>query len=775
MVEVTLSRRKMLAAGIAALSAPALPGSALAQPAVGRAMPREFNLAIEHVSLNITGRSRPAIAVNRSVPAPVLRFREGEEVIINVANRLREETSIHWHGLILPSSQDGVPGISDGFQGIAAGQTHQYRFPLVQSGTYWYHSHSGTQEQAGLYGPLVIDPVRPDPYGYDRDYIIQLSDWTDENPHRVIQNLKRDAGYYNYNKRTAASLANELARAPNAQAREAIIRDRLMWGDMRMDPTDIEDVTGYTFLVNGRTPEQNCTAVYRPGETVRLRFINSGAMSHFDVRIPGLEMTVVQAHGNNVQPVAVDEFRIAPAETFDVLVRPAGGRQFQILAESMGRQGFASASLATQNGLPMMPLPPHRERPLLTMADMGGNYGPKGLDRGTLRPETDRPGQIAPMESMDMGGMDHSGMSGMGSSSAQGGMQGMDHSNMPGMNHGNMPGMNQGAPARGTGGARQAPARPPAMDHSNMPGMDHSNMPGMGRSSSLARDPGFRFAVADLPVGSVPGAGLFRLAQASQGSMQGMDHSNMLGMDHSSTPGMDHSSMPGMGRPQGGQQPRPQRQQGRQGQQPAQRRDQRGAAPAAPDHSAMGHGAPGTGQVGQVDTSAASAHAGHGGMAPPDPFAVNTGAPPGTRVLTYRMLRALSNPYPVREPNRIIEVRLTGNMDRYFWAINGNRFSEAQPIVLNLGERVRMRFINETMMSHPMHLHGVWMQPQVGNGAQNPLLHTISVKPGSTLDVDVEADAEGGWAFHCHMLFHMETGMMRKVEIRRQPRVASNG
>ncbi|MBB5694413.1 CopA family copper-resistance protein [Roseomonas pecuniae] len=745
----------MLAGGIAAIAAPALPGTGLAQPGLGRALPREFNLAIEHVTLNITGRPRPAIAINRQVPGPVLKFREGEEVLINVANRLREETSIHWHGLILPSGQDGVPGISDGFQGIAAGQTHQYRFPLVQSGTYWYHSHSGTQEQAGFYGPLIIEPTRPDPFGYDRDYIIQLSDWTDENPHRVIQNLKRDPGYYNYNKRTAASLAAELARAPNAAAREAIIRDRMMWGQMRMDPTDIEDVTGYTFLVNGRTPQQNFTAVYRPGETVRLRFINSGAMSHFDVRIPGLEMTVVQAHGNNVQPVTIDEFRIAPAETFDVLVRPTNARQFQILAESMGRQGFASASIATQEGLPMLALPPHRERPLLTMADMGGDYGPKGLDRGTLRPETDRPGQIAPMDMGSMGGMDHSGMTGGG---AGGGMQGMDHSNMPGMNHGTS------APSVGRGRGSMAPSSAPAVDHSNMPGMDHSTMPGMGRRSSLASDPGFRLASASLPTASVPGAGGFTLVQArqGQGSMQGMDHSNM--------PGMDHSNMPGMG-----QQTAPSRPQGRQNQQPAPRRDQRSAAPAAQDHSAMGHGAPGTGQVGQVDMSAANAHAGHGGMAPPDPFAVNTGAPPGTRVLTYRHLKALSNPYPVREPNRIIEVRLTGNMERYFWAINGNRFSEAQPIVLTLGERVRMRFINETMMSHPMHLHGVWMQPQVGNGAQNPLLHTVSVRPGSTLDVDVEADAEGGWAFHCHMLMHMETGMMRKVEIRRQPRVASAG
>jgi CopA family copper-resistance protein len=761
MAEFSLSRRSMLAAGIAAVAAPSVSGAALAQPSVGRSLPREFNLAIEHVSLNITGRSRSAIAINRQVPGPVLKFREGEEVVINVANRLREETSVHWHGLILPSEQDGVPGISDGFQGIAAGQTHQYRFPLVQSGTYWYHSHSGTQEQAGFYGPLIIEPTRPDPFGYDRDYIIQLSDWTDENPHRVIQNLKRDPGYYNYNKRTAASLAAELARAPNAAAREAVIRDRMMWGQMRMDPTDIEDVTGYTFLVNGRTPQQNFTAVYRPGETVRLRFINSGAMSHFDVRIPGLEMTVVQAHGNNVQPVPIDEFRIAPAETFDVLVRPTNGRQFQILAESMGRQGFASASIATQEGLPMVALPPHRERPLLTMADMGGDYGPKGLDRGTLRPETDQPGQIAPMGSMgDMGGMDHSGMSGMSGMGAGGSMQGMDHSNMPGMTS---------PPATGRGRGAAPPSGAPAMDHSNMPGMDHSNMPGMGRRSSLATDPGFQLASARLPLASVQGAGGFTLAQASQGQ------SGMRGMDHSTMPGMDHSNMPGMGQQRPTQQTPPSRPQGRQNQQPAPRRDQRSAAPAAPDHAAMGHGAPGTGQVGQVDMSAANAHAGHGGMAPPDAFAVNTGAPPGTRVLTYRHLKALANPYPVREPNRIIEVRLTGNMERYFWAINGNRFSEAQPISLVLGERVRLRFINETMMSHPMHLHGVWMQPQVGNGAQNPLLHTVAIRPGSTMDVDVEADAEGGWAFHCHMLFHMETGMMRKVEIRRSPRVASAG
>ncbi|WP_424139866.1 multicopper oxidase domain-containing protein [Roseomonas chloroacetimidivorans] len=674
MSEGRLTRRGALSASIAAIASSQVP-SALAQPRIGRALPREFNLVLEHSTFNVTGRARPAMSINGQIPGPVLRFREGEEVIINAANKLRESASIHWHGLILPSGQDGVPGISDGFQGIPAGTTHQYRFPLVQSGTYWYHSHSGVQEQAGIYAPLIIDPLRPDPYAHDRDYIVQLSDWTDENPERIISNLKRDPGYYNYNKRTLASLIQELRAAPDATARSAIIADRRMWGDMRMDPTDIEDVGGYTYLVNGRPPERNFTAVYRPGETVRLRFINSGAMSHFDVRIPGAEMTVVQAHGNNVRPVTVDEFRIAPAETYDVLVRPVGGKQYQILAETIGRQGFASASLATQEGLPMLPLPPHRPRPVLTMADMGGPYGPTGLDRGTPLPETDRPGQVAPP--MDMSGMDHSSMAGTSHSA-----------------HGAAP----AGPPQGSTAA--------AVDHANMPGMDHSAMVSPQNSG----------------------------AQPQQGRRQ-----RPQGGRSQPASALDHAAM-GHGMP----------------------------APAqAMNHAAMGHGAPAPAQG--VDHAAM----GHGSMPASDPFTNDVGAPPGARVLSYRHLRALSNPYPVRQPNRVIEVRLTGNMERYIWSINGNRLSEAQPIILNYGERVRMRFINETMMNHPMHLHGVWMQPQVGNGSENPLLHVVNVKPGTTLDVDVEADAEGGWGFHCHLLYHMEAGMMRKVEIRRPARVAS--
>ena len=615
-----LSRRGALGAG-AAFAALAMAPRAWAQASQARAGgPKVFDLVLEHRMVDITGTPRPAMTVNGQLPAPALRFREGEEVVINVANRLREDTSIHWHGLLLPSGQDGVPGVSDGFQGIPAGATHQYRFPLIQAGTYWYHSHSATQEQSGLYGPIVIEPRQPDPFAYDRDYIVQLSDWTDETPDHVIANLKRDPSYYNYSRRTGASLVRDMAAAKDGAERMALVKDRLMWGDMRMDPTDIEDVTGYTFLVNGRSPDRNYTALFRPGERVRLRFINASAMTYQDVRIPGLRMTVVQADGNNVRPVTVDEFRIAPAETLDVIVTPTQDRQYDILGESMGRQGFARMTLATREGLPPLPLPPHRPRPVLTMADMGMPATTPGADHGTPRPERDRPGHVAPMG--DMGGMDMGG----------GSMAGMGHGSMAGMA---MPG----------GGA--------------MPGMSHSGMD-MGQNTP-----------ANGPTGG-------QMAMADQNGMAGM-----------------------------------------------------------------------------------------GGITMADPIQQDTGAPPGAKVLSYRDLKALNNPWGTRKPDRVIEVRLTGNMERYFWSINGNKYSEAQPIVFNYGERVRLHFINETMMNHPMHLHGMWMVPDVGNGAQNPLKHIVNIKPGTELNVDVVADAEGGWAFHCHLLYHMETGMMRKVVVQR--------
>jgi CopA family copper-resistance protein len=573
-------------------------------PAVAGA--ETYDLVLENQTVNITGKDRTATLINGQLPGPVLRFTEGENVTVHVTNRLTEATSIHWHGLLLPSEQDGVPGVSNGFRGILPGETYTYNFQIKQAGTYWYHSHSATQEQSGMYAPIIIQPKDREPFRYDRDYVVVLSDWTDENPVGIVRNLKLYPGYYNEHKRTLVDFFRDAAK----DGLGAAFKDRKVWGDMRMDPTDIADVAGYTFLVNGKSPVDNFTALFKPGERVRLRFINSAAMSYFDVRIPGLKMTVVQADGNNVQPVPVDEFRIAVAETYDVLVQPREDKAYSILAESMDRTGFARATLAPRDGM-VGEIPPHRPRPLLTMADMGMSFGPTGLDRGTAHPETDAPGHVAPMD-----------------------MEGMDHSAMP--------------PA--SNGTHTMP------DGSTMAGMSHDAPPSAG------------------PTHTMP------------------DGSTMAGMDH----------------------------------------------------SAMNHGA----------------------MA--DPLANDTGAPPGAKVLSYKDLKALSSPYDAREPDRIIEVRLTGNMERFFWSMNGRKYNEAQPIVLRYGERVRFRFINETMMNHPMHLHGMWMLPRVGNGARDPIKHVVNIKPGSSMDVDIPADAVGNWAFHCHLLYHMEAGMMRKVTVVRE-------
>lgn len=565
---------------------------ALAMPALAQ----RYDLTLEERSVTINGTARPAVTVNGQFPGPLIRLREGEEAVIRVTNRMATASSIHWHGLILPAAMDGSPGFSPGFlRGIAPGETFEYRFPVAQSGTYWYHAHNLDHEQRGLYAPIVIDRREPEPFRYDREHVVQLSEWTDERPLRVLENLRRDPGYYNWNRRTLAGLVRELGQAPDAAARSAILRDRMAWGDMRMDPTDIADVTGatYRYLVNGFRPETPATLLFRPGERVRLRLINSGAMTYFDVRIPGLKMTVVQADGNNIRPVEVDELRIAVAETYDVIVEPREDRQYQILAETMDRSGWARARLATRLDAPAEALPPHRPRPVLTMADMLMNPGPTGLDRATLLPEQDQPGHVAPMG-------------------------GMDHGAMPGMNHGT-----------------QAPAGQPM------------------------------------------------------------------------------------------------------------------------DHAAMGHGA------------AAPAAPAHGGMAMPDPVVQDTGAAPGTRVLSYRDLRPLRADPQWRAPDRTIEVRLTGNMERYIWSMNGNEFWRAQPIVARLGERLRIRFINETMMNHPMHLHGMWMVPELGNGAFNPRKHVVNIRPGTSLDVDVIVDAQGDWAFHCHLLYHMESGMMRIFRVLR--------
>eukprot|EP00003_Mantamonas_plastica_P015648 TRINITY_DN2641_c0_g1_i1.p1 TRINITY_DN2641_c0_g1~~TRINITY_DN2641_c0_g1_i1.p1 ORF type:complete len:590 (+),score=51.86 TRINITY_DN2641_c0_g1_i1:1468-3237(+) len=555
------------------------------------ALAGEYNITVDRVMIDTGDFVKEGIGYNGSSPGPVLRFREGEEVTINVTNNLDETTSIHWHGLILPFDQDGVPGIS--FAGIPTGETFTYTFPVVQSGTYWFHSHSGFQEPNGAYGSIVIEPKGREPFRYDREYVVQL---TDKHPHdasRIMRNLKMMPDYYNRKQQTVGDFFSDVSEHGFMSA----LGDRMAWGDMRMMKADVEDVQGFTGLINGKGPEQNWTGLFEPGERIRLRFINSSAMAYFDVRIPGLEMTVVQADGNNVQPVNVDEFRIGVAETYDVIVRPKTDEAFTIFAESMGRSGYARATLAPREGMEG-PVPKLRDAPLLTMADMGGMHG-----------------------------MDHGSM-------GEGGMSGMDHGDMD-------------------------------MGGDSMSGMDHGAM-----------------------------------SEQEKPAMAGMNHSSMAGMDHGSM------MMPGNG---------------------------------ADDPFY----AKGSGLV---------------------PTAAN-----GGKFLSYADLKAQKPLYEDREPTREVELRLTGNMERYSWSINGVKYEDADAIKLQYGERVRFKFVNETMMTHPMHLHGMWSILDTGAGKWNPVKHTISVQPGTTVYMETEVDAPGQWAFHCHLSYHAASGMFRKVVVEGGP------
>jgi CopA family copper-resistance protein len=525
-----------------------------------------WDLTIGPAPVEIGDRRLTAAGINGSVPGPLVRLREGEDVVLNVTNALDQDSSIHWHGLLLPYDMDGVPGIS--FDGIAPGETYRYRFRVRQNGTYWYHSHSGLQEQAGVYGPLVIDPAGTDPVECDREFIVLLSDWTFEDPHRVLANLKVEDDFYNRNR-----LAGN---APFGA-----------WARMRMSPSDIADVTGatYTYLMNGLDAVANWTGLYAPGERLRLRFINGSAMSFFNVRIPGLVMTVVQADGQYVEPVEVEEFQIGTAETYDVLVTPAADA-YTIMCESADRSGFVRGTLAAQQGL-TAPVPPLREPPLLTMTDMG-------MDHGTMGPAAE----------VRESGEDHSGM------------------NHAGAHH----------------GAERRDIDPLA----DLPPVEHDHRLGPGVSG-----------VADRPVSRLHEAGV----------------------------GLDNLPW---------------------------------------------------------------------------------------KALAYSDLKSLVRNTDPRPPARTIELHLTGNMHRYMWSFDGLKFSEVrEPIDLAFDERVRLLFVNDTMMAHPIHLHGMYVELVNGNGAFSPRKHTVVVKPAERLAVDLTANEPGPWAFHCHLLYHMHAGMMRVVRVDR--------
>ncbi|PNG37872.1 copper oxidase [Pseudomonas protegens] len=529
----------------------------------------DFDLSIGQLPVNFSGQPRQAMTVNGSLPGPLLRWREGDRVTLRVRNRLHQMTSIHWHGIILPADMDGVPGLS--FEGIEPGGLYRYSFPVKQHGTYWYHSHSGLQEQLGVYGALVIDAREPEPFTYDRDYVVLLSDWSDEAPEQILRTLKKQSDYYNRHKRTLADFIEDVGRDGWA----ATVAERTMWAQMNMTPTDLADVSGatYTYLLNGQAPDNHWTGLFRPGERLRLRLINASAMTYFDLRIPGVKMTVVAADGQHVEPVSVDELRIAVAETFDVLVQPSAGAH-SLFAQAMDRSGYALGSLSSVPGL-KAPTPALDPRPLLTLEDMG-------------------------MASMP----------------------GMDHAEMPGMRHESMA----------------------------MPGMDH------GAMSSQIPHPASETANPLV-------------------DMQALDPQ----------PRLDD---PGLG---------------------------------------LRHN--------------------------------------GRRVLTYADLKSTFADPDGREPSRTLTLHLTGHMEKFAWSFDGIAFAEAEPLRLEYGERVRIELVNDSMMSHPIHLHGMWSDLEDEHGRFQVRKHTIDMPPGTRRCYRVTADALGRWAYHCHLLYHMESGMFREVRV----------
>ena len=565
-----------------------------------------LNLDIGYKTVNFTGKERAATAINGSVPGPILRWREGDRVTLHVTNHLAHDSSIHWHGIILPTDMDGVPGIS--FDGIRPGETFTYQFNVRQNGTFWYHSHSRFQEQTGMYGAIVIEPQHADPVGYDRDYVVLLSDWSDEKPERIYAKLKKQSDYYNFRERTAGDLWRDISEKGLSQTR----KDRAMWQQMRMSDRDLSDVTGYTYtyLMNGITPDDGWLGLFQRGEKVRLRFINSAAMTIFDVRIPGLEMTVVAADGQNIEPVTVDEFRIGVAETYDVIVEPNADSAYTIFAQSIDRTGYTRGTLS-----------PNAE----WVAEV---------------PQMDPPALLGHRE-MGMGGMDHSQH---------------DMSDMSGMGS-----MDQG--------------RHDMSQMSDMSGMDHSQH-GMSGMQEVARQ-------GD----QVP-------EPAGYGSSRTITHiASEFGphVDMRASSPQDGLSDPGIG---------------------------------LRDHQRLY----------------------------------------GRRVLTYANIRNIEPTADSRDPGREIELHLTGNMDRYMWSINGIKFADAEPLRLTYGERVRITLVNDTMMTHPIHLHGMWSELETGEPDHIPRKHTVIVQPGAKISYLVTADAMGGWAYHCHLLYHMP-GMFREVQV----------
>jgi len=570
----------------------------------------EYDLEIARKDFKVDGRPTRAIALNGTVPGPLIRLQEGEDVVLRYHNKLDETSSIHWHGLLIPNQYDGVPEVN--YPGVPPGETFEAGpFEVRQYGTYWYHSHSGVQEQLGQLGPLLIDPAGEQPFDYDRELVVVLSDWTFQDPNQIFANLKKGEEYYNFQKRTVGEFWSDASEEGFLNT----LKDRLSWDRMRMSPTDLQSVRGhtYTYLMNGRAPADNWTGLFEPGERVRLRVINASFATIFDVRVPGLEMEVVQASGQNVEPVPTDEFRIGTAERYDVIVEPTEERAYTVFAESLSRSGYARGTLAPEAGMEA-PVPDPRERPELTMADMGMMPG-HGEDR----------------EGMAMGAA---------------GSAGSSDAEKAGTDAGDMDHGGDGSMAGGAAGSRAATEE--------------------GGSERALRPPG----TLPEPVRHDP--------------------DNDHGPAEAGVPMMTRSRLhePGVG---------------------------------------LGND--------------------------------------GRRVLTYDQLKALDEKEEFRAPDREIELHITGNMERFIWSIDGTEFSDAGPVRINRGERTRLTLVNDTMMNHPMHLHGMFMELENGHGERAPLIDTITVKPAERVSLLIDGDEPGPWFFHCHIIWHMKAGLARIVYV----------
>ncbi|GAB2887954.1 copper resistance system multicopper oxidase [Microbulbifer echini] len=556
-----------ISAGMALLGLPGFPPPARARvPPPATLIGDRFDLTLGYRPVNFSGLPGTALAINGATPGPILRWKEGRTITLDIHNPLPTGSAIHWHGIKLPSTMNGIPGIS--FAGILPGQRFRYRFNVQQSGTYWYQSAWGFQQQQGLYGAIVIDPAEADPITSDRDYVVLLSDWSDERPTTIYANLKKDGHYYG---RRHQRTATDLWREVRAKGIEQTLRERHRWNLLSQSDRTVSDVSGYTFLLNGQTPEDNWTALFKPGETVRLRFINASAMTLFDLRIPDLAMTVVAADGQNIQPLRVDEFRLGTGETYDVVVRPSGDRPYTVFAQAIDRSGYASGTLTPQAGL-TAEVPPMDPIPVLGKRDLG-------LTNANSTPDSDE-------ESM----------------------------------------------------ARLAPA-------------------GLGSNSPIAHPSSEKS---------------FAVATRAQAPASGLND-------------------PGVGL------------------RLHRRRHNR-------------------------------------------------------RVLTYADLRSLTPTTDQRQPQRELQLHLTGNQDRYMWSIDGIKFKDAYPLVFNHGERLRITLVNDTLLIQPMHLHGFWSELETGDGTYLPRKHTVLVQPSAKISYLVSADTYGRWALQSQMLYRTQ-GMCREVRI----------